>query len=191
MTGLGVQEGTENLPRPGPGRSYRLFVGQPQGAVAFDEAIGRGKREASVNSLQPLSSFVMTGTLVKDVAGEIELEWEAPLHIEDALYGTVLHNLPSGFAQKAPPRLKWIGRPTGRDIDRQLGPNDLFTELVPCPTTEIDEEEIHVYPTMAFGTRPIPRSSRRIRLTPRIRAAIPDQRLPRSFSLAPPEEPEE
>jgi crotonobetainyl-CoA:carnitine CoA-transferase CaiB-like acyl-CoA transferase len=35
--------------------------------------------------------------------------------IDDTLYGKVLHAPPPQLAQKAPPRLKWIGRPTGYD----------------------------------------------------------------------------
>ena len=35
--------------------------------------------------------------------------------IDDVLYGKVLHAPPTQLAQKAPPRLKWLGRPTGYD----------------------------------------------------------------------------
>jgi crotonobetainyl-CoA:carnitine CoA-transferase CaiB-like acyl-CoA transferase len=35
--------------------------------------------------------------------------------IDDNLYGKVLHAPPTQLAEKAPPRLKWIGRPTGYD----------------------------------------------------------------------------
>jgi crotonobetainyl-CoA:carnitine CoA-transferase CaiB-like acyl-CoA transferase len=37
------------------------------------------------------------------------------MQIDDMLYGKVLHAPPPQLAQKAPPRLKWIGRPTGYD----------------------------------------------------------------------------
>lgn len=191
MTGLGVQELSQKPPPPRTGQFHRLLVGQPQGITALEDPIGRGKREISVNSLQPLSSFLIAATLVKGIAPEIDLEWDRPIHIEDALYGEVLHGTPSQLAQKSLPRLRWIGRPIGHDIDRQLGPNDLFADLVPRHARENDEEEIHIHPRVEFGTQPIPRPSRRIRLTPRTRAAIPQERLPRSFSLQLPKESED
>ena len=191
MSGLGVQEGIKNLPPLKAGHSYRLFVGRPQGVIGLEGPIGIGKYEMSVNSLQPFSHFLMAATLVGELAPEVEAEQDRPVHPEDALYGNVLYTAPSQLAHKSPPRVRWIGRPTGHDIGRQLGPNDLFADLVPRPIAEIDEEEIHIHPTVGFGTRPIPRTSRRIRLTPRIRAAIPNQRLPRSFSLPLPESPED
>ena len=37
------------------------------------------------------------------------------LQIDDLLYGKIVYSPPSQLAQKAPPRVKWLGRPTGYD----------------------------------------------------------------------------
>ena len=37
------------------------------------------------------------------------------LQIDDLLYGKIVYSPPSQLAQKAPPRVKWLGRPTGFD----------------------------------------------------------------------------
>lgn len=80
----------------------------------------------------------------------------------------------------------------GADINRELGPKDLFTDLIREAGAEVDEEgEIHIHPTVMFGTQPIPMSRRPIRLASKLRTSIPRENLPRTFSISLTEEPED
>ncbi len=52
--------------------------------------------------------------------------------IDDNLYGKVLHAPPTQLAEKAPPRLKWIGRPTGHDNE------DVYRRLLGFTRDDLD-----------------------------------------------------
>jgi len=52
--------------------------------------------------------------------------------IDDRLYGKLLHVPPTQLAQKAPPRLKWLGRPTGYDNE------DIYRRLLGCTRDDLE-----------------------------------------------------
>lgn len=75
-------------------------------------------------------------------------------------------------------------RQATRDLERALKLEDPIPHLSTMAPEEPAEEAVHVRPTVAFGTLPIPRKIRTIHLTTKVKAAIPRESLPRSLSIA-------
>lgn len=136
------------------------------------------KNITGVNSFQP-QNLMSTPT---------PITLKEALHTADLPLGLVVYELIRGSVHLLPqdPVRQ------GADINRQLGPKDLFTDLIREVDAEADKEgEIHIHPTVMFGAQPIPMSRRPVRLASRLRASIPPEDLPRTFTVSLTEEPED
>jgi len=161
-------------------------LGQFKGRKALQMQPGVLKGETEVNSLQPHSGLLASTSTRKELSFGYIL---TDLILHDPILLLIKESrerLENMLATITGPVLQWA------DIERQFGPHDLFSDLIQHSEPEVvEEEEIYIHPTALFGTQPIPRTTRRIRLTPRIRSVIPPDNLPRTFALSLAEEAED
>jgi hypothetical protein len=70
-----------------------------------------------------------------------------------------------------------------QDIGRSTVPEDVVFDDDSLSESVVEEESLEIRPRMSFGFWPIPDKPKRIRLTDKIRAALPPEALPKSLSL--------
>ncbi len=183
MNGLATQEISQKPRSTGAEWPSSPLIVQPEAGLVLPERAARGKGGISPSSLQPHSDLLPTNLLIMTLARGAE-QPRGPVFIEQG--GLLLTIFEKQFKAIEPDTRtsEVIIERAKRYMDRQLGPADLFADLLSVAEVgSVEEEEAHIYLSEVFAPEPIPRVRNPIRLTPQLRDRIPPEKLPDAFAI--------